>query len=534
MKTVLRLAKGRFDVVVVPCFEKGPDLSTDEALDDACRETVDLARRRKVFAGKSAEVCIQVRVGAKPDLVALLGLGADATLDLERLRSSFGALSRRLVALGAARSCVRLRGPALAAVCKAHGHEASARALVEGALLGAYSFDLKSGKKKRRKETTLIVDPAGLGTAERAAVARGVRSGAAIAAAVNTARDLGNTPANQLDPASLANRARAIARRSGLRVRVLTRRDLERERMGAFLAVAGGSDRPPRFIVLEHRPSRAAKKTLVLVGKAVTFDSGGLSIKPARGMEDMKFDMAGGAAVIAALEAIAALDVGIHVIGLVPSAENSIGGSAYRPGDIVRSASGRTIEVINTDAEGRLLLADALHYARRYDPDAVIDIATLTGACVVALGAAATGLVASDRALAADILAAADASGERVWELPLLDEYREMVKSPVADLRNSAGRDAGVSTAAAFLAAFIEGVPWAHLDIAGTGWGRQDRGYHARGATGVGVRLLCEVALRLAAPGRPAARRERTGKRRVARARSPGADRRSSRSARRG
>jgi leucyl aminopeptidase len=316
-----------------------------------------------------------------------------------------------------------------------------------------------------------------------------------MASGVGFARNLTNAPANLLSPLELAARARAMARAHGLRCRVLRRRELAREGMGALLAVAQGSARAPCLIVVEYRPRPRGARTLALVGKSVTFDCGGLSIKPSKGMEEMKYDMAGGAAVLGALQALSVLRPRLHVVGILPASDNLISGSALRPGDILRSASGKTIEVINTDAEGRLLLADALHYARRFKPAAVVDVATLTGACVVALGTQVTGMLASDRALGEQILKAAASSGEKVWELPLHDEFVEAVKSKVADLKNDSGRNAGAITAGAFLSQFIEGVPWAHLDIAGTGWTQREEGYQSPGATGAGVRLLAELAL---------------------------------------
>ena len=270
--------------------------------------------------------------------------------------------------------------------------------------------------------------------------------------------------------------------------------------MGALLSVAQGSAAPARFLILKYTPasgragSRRKKKPIVLVGKAVTFDSGGISIKPARGMEDMKMDMAGGAAVIAAMGAIAKIRPSTPAIGLIPCAENMISGEATRPGDIVESRGGLTIEVINTDAEGRLILADALDYGRRYDPDLVVDLATLTGACVVALGDVVSGLFSNSSAAADRVRDASVTSGELVWELPLYMPYFDQIRSTYADIKNSGGRAAGAITAAALLAHFAEDFPWCHLDVAGTAWSNKEAGYTSRGATGFGVRLLVALA----------------------------------------
>jgi len=283
----------------------------------------------------------------------------------------------------------------------------------------------------------------------------------------------------------------------GLAIRVFDVPELQRRKMGAILAVGGGSARPPRLVALEYAPKAAKKQrpALCIVGKGITFDSGGISIKPAQGMDEMKHDMSGAATVIGVLRACALLALPIRVVGVIGAAENLPDGTAYRPGDIVTAASGKTIEVLNTDAEGRVVLADALHYAKtEYDPAAIVDLATLTGACVVALGRWASGLFGSHAGLIELIRAAGEKTGELAWPMPLLDGHKREIKSEVADIKNSGGRNAGASTAAAFLAAFVGETPWVHLDIAGTAWTTSAQcGYQPRGATGVGVRLLVEV-----------------------------------------
>ncbi|MEZ4770056.1 MAG: leucyl aminopeptidase [Caldilineales bacterium] len=285
----------------------------------------------------------------------------------------------------------------------------------------------------------------------------------------------------------------ALGQRLGLRVTVLNQAHLEEQGFGGILAVGKGSANESRFIVMEHGEAAEGEPTVCLVGKGLTFDSGGLSLKPADAMETMKSDMGGAAAVFGAMQAIAELDLPVHVVGLVSSAENMPSSTAYRPGDIVRTLSGQTIEVLNTDAEGRIILSDALFYAQRYNPAAVVELSTLTGAIIIALGSHATGMMATDQALADRISRAGEASGERVWQLPLWDEYREMVKSEIADLKNLAGRPAGSITAGAFLAAFAGDYPFVHLDIAGTAWAdKPAKPYHSPGGTGVGVRLIVE------------------------------------------
>ena len=275
-----------------------------------------------------------------------------------------------------------------------------------------------------------------------------------------------------------------------MKLRILDDAQMKKIGMNALLGVARGSSEPAKFIILEYDGRRKGDPPIMLVGKGLTFDSGGISIKPSEKMEEMKTDMAGGAAVLGAIAAVADLKLPVHVVGLIPATENLPGGKAYKPGDILKSLSGRTIEVITTDAEGRLILADALTYALRYKPVAVIDLATLTGACIVALGDHVIGMLGTDEALKARIREAADATGERVWELPLWEDYDEQIRSDIADFKNSGGRAGGAITAAAFLRKFVGDVPWVHLDIAGPSWLSKDRPYIPKGASGVGVRLL--------------------------------------------
>jgi leucyl aminopeptidase len=366
-----------------------------------------------------------------------------------------------------------------------------ARGLAEGLLLGAYRYDNyfrdERGAPLALEEVHIVERDRGRMRAVRA----GVEHGTQVAGAVNEARELGNGPSNLVTPTFLARTAERLGKEYGFKVRVLDRAECEREGMGALLGVAKGSDEPCKFIVMEYQ-GRAARGTVCLVGKAITFDSGGISIKPAEQMDQMRFDMSGGAAVIATMRFAAQRKLPLHVVGLVPSTENMPGGHAYKPGDILESSAGVTIEVLNTDAEGRLILCDALAYAGRYRPDAVVDIATLTGACVVALGTHCCGLMSNDEWLLDRIYDAGLQSGERAWPLPLWSEYRDMVKSDVADIKNTAGRWGGAITAGAFLGAFTNGYRWAHLDIAGTMLSERPRAYQALGGTGASVRLLTE------------------------------------------
>lgn len=305
------------------------------------------------------------------------------------------------------------------------------------------------------------------------------------------ARDLVNQPGNIKSPEYMATQAAEMATAAGLKCMVLDRAQLKTEGCGALLAVGQGSVREPRLIVLEYLGGNPGEKPLALVGKAVVFDSGGLSLKPGEKMDEMKSDMAGGAAVLGTMAAAAGLKLPVNLIGIIPAVENLPSGTAYRPGDILTSLSGKTIEVLNTDAEGRLILADALTYAARFAPRAVIDLATLTGACIIALGNHTTAVLGTDQALIDRLRQAGEETGERLWQLPLWEEYDEQIKSEVADVKNTGGRPAGTITAAAFLRKFVpEGCPWAHLDIAGPSWEEKGGGYLPLGATGVGVRLL--------------------------------------------
>ncbi len=327
--------------------------------------------------------------------------------------------------------------------------------------------------------------------AARAALAQGL----AISRGMNAARELGNLPANICTPTYLAQQAQKLAKEHKLKCEVLDRARMEKLGMGSLLAVGRGSHQPPRFIVLQYAHGKAKAKPIVLVGKGITFDTGGISLKPGAEMDEMKYDMSGAASVLGTLLAIAEMKLPLNVVGIVPAVENMPGGGATRPGDIVTSMSGQTIEILNTDAEGRLILCDALTYAERFEPECVVDVATLTGACVIALGAVASGLMANDDRLAAELLEAGQTSGDRAWQLPLWDDYQELLKSNFADIPNiSGGRAAGTITGACFLARFTKKYRWAHLDIAGTAW----RSGKEKGSTGRPVPLLTHFLMKRA------------------------------------
>jgi leucyl aminopeptidase len=372
------------------------------------------------------------------------------------------------------------------------GSRIAARAAAEAGVLASWDFrEMKTvgqdEKARGLEEMVLITDSA------QREVEEAVHIGAVSASAANFARDLATRPGNVATPTYLANAAREIADAHGMKLTVLDREQMRAEGMHSLLAVAQGSEEEPRFIALEYNGGADGAQPLVLIGKGVTFDSGGISIKPADRMEEMKYDMCGAAAVLGAMRGIADLKIKANVVGLIPSTENLPSGTAVKPGDVIGSHLGKTIEVINTDAEGRLILVDALSYARRYKPAAMIDAATLTGAVVIALGHQAIGLMGNDGDLIDEIMAAGLRSGERCWNLPLWDEYRELLDSNIADIKNSGGRAAGTITGGWFLKDFVaDDIPWAHLDIAGVAWRDDAPPYLRKGATGWPTRLFIE------------------------------------------
>lgn len=476
------------DLLIVPVFEDDP-LDDLDGLDAATGGEVVRARTSGEFKPKPNELFVTRAAGVwRTARVALAGAGADAA-DGE-------AAARLRTAAAVALRAARQRRVETAAILLRGGVEAprAAQAVAEGALLGNFddrrfkSDDAAAAPPVRRCR---IVVPAG----STAAAERAAEVGRTLGDAVNRARELANAPGNLLPPRAFADRARELAADAGVAIEVLDETAIERLGMGLLLGVARGSAEPPRLIVMRHEPAGApAEPVLGLVGKGVTFDAGGISLKPAAGMEWMRNDMAGGAAVVCAMRAIGALGVPTRVIGVVPAVENMPGGRAIRPGDVLTGAGGTTVEVINTDAEGRLILADALWYAQRLGATHLVDVATLTGACVIALGAAASGLFGAPRTWAAAVERAAERAGERVWPLPLYEDYTEQLRSETADLMNVGGREAGACTAAAFLQAFAGDAAWAHLDIAGSAWVEKARPSCPKGATGVMVRTLTALA----------------------------------------
>jgi leucyl aminopeptidase len=413
-----------------------------------------------------------------PRAVLLIGLGPAREVGGEDLRRA-GAIAVNAAAELGAKSLV------LACAGALRLNDERLQSLGEGAVLAGYRYSEKPAETTPPAEVRVVSD------------LRGARKALAVAQALgdaaNLVRHLGDLPGNRCPPRHLAKTAQAVSRKGKLRCKVLGKEALQRLKMGGILAVNQGSAEEPFLIEMEYAPARA-KTTLCIVGKGLTFDSGGISLKPADKMEDMKYDMCGAAAVIGLMQALSVLRPrGVRVVGIVGTTENMPGPAAYKPGDVVTTAAGKTIEVINTDAEGRVVLADALHHATGFKPDAIVDLATLTGAIVVALGSETAGLFCKDDALAERLLAASRRTGERLWRMPTYDEYGEKIKSRWADIKNSAGREAGSCTAAQFLFHFTGKVPHAHLDIAGTAWDGRRRDYHTEGGTGFGVRLLYDA-----------------------------------------
>ena len=376
------------------------------------------------------------------------------------------------------------------------GDDDIASAVVEGSVMATFDPDkYRTVDKEDRTIERLVVASEG---ADEASLARGIERGRIIGEAVNLARDMANEPGAYLTPTMMAERAREVANELNLSIDVLDEERMQQEGMGSLLSVARGSDEPAKLIILKYTPEAPIKSDglLAFVGKGVTFDSGGISLKPGENMELMKYDMTGGATVIAAMQAIAKLKPPIPVLGVVPATENLPSGKATKPGDVVRAMTGKTIEVINTDAEGRLILADAIAYAKKLGATRIIDMATLTGAVSIALGDVNAAVLGTDQELIDEIIAAGREAGEKFWQLPLDKEYSKQIKSDIADIKNVGGRKAGTITAAAFLKEFADGVSWAHLDIAGTAWGDDAKPYRSKGPTGIAVRTLIRIVAR--------------------------------------
>ena len=457
------------------------------AVDSAWKGFLSNLMKQGDFKGELHQCQLLYTQGALPaKRVLLTGLGKKGEFDVEKWRTASAKAGRAIRDSGIKRFVFPITK------WGDFSEKQLAEAFVTGLLLGIYQFNelktLDRDKIKEIEEGVLL----GETPEETDLLIRGLNTGKVISASVCMARDLVNGPSNKVTPTVLAEKAEKISVEHGMEFQVLEAAQAEAMGMGAFFAVAKGSQEPAKFITLEYNKGKGFD-TIALVGKGITFDSGGISLKPSEGMDRMKDDMSGAAAVLGAMEAAARLEFPLHLVGIIPATENLPGGKAYKPGDILKTLSGKTVEVISTDAEGRLILSDALTYSLRYQPKAILDLATLTGACVVALGDYVSGIMGNDDALLKRVEEASSRTGEKVWRLPLWDEYFDYLKSDAADFRNVGTRAAGAIIGGIFLSKFVEKIPWVHIDIAGPANIEKERPYIPRGGTGVGVRLLIEL-----------------------------------------
>ena len=477
-------------LLVIGIFEGEQDFPHSKELDSAIFSSIRETLENKEFRGTFGSSIVVYTLGKGPmKKIMLLGLGK---------REKFTDESARICAGKATRKARELEIKEFSILQFSNLDEGLIEAMTEGIALASYSFDkykeAKEPATKKIEEVTILINSDSLrfqSVVEKANL---------IVEAVNFARDISNLPPNDCPPALLASIAVSLAQDYGMKVRVMDRYELENLGMGGIVAVGKGSNNPPKLIVLEYTgASDPQQKPYLLVGKAVTFDTGGISIKPSEKMDEMKFDKCGGCTVLAIIRAVASMKLAVNVVGIVPSVENMPSATSYRPGDIIRMYNGKSVEVLNTDAEGRMILADALAYGIvTHSPKAVIDLATLTGAAVIALGANVAAVVGSNKQLIDRLRKLSDRTGEKMWELPLYEEYHEQIKSTYADIKNIGGRAGGVITAAAFLSNFVNDVPWVHIDIAGTAWmqeGTHEKSYNHKGASGFGVRTLVKLLM---------------------------------------
>ena len=480
--------KAKTACIVVGVYESSKLSASAAALDKASKQHLGAILKRGDMNGKAGSTLLVHHVpGIAAERVLLLGLGKEADLSDKAYREAIRAALRAVEQTGSADATLCLLE--IGVKGRDAAWKAEHIALISGEC--TYRFEDFKGTPDRQQAKLKHIVLAVNAKAEQTAADAGLRAGQAIAEGIAFAKDLGNTPPNVCTPAFLADAAKKMGKAHGIKVDVLEQKEMEKLGMGSFLSVSKGSRNPPKFIIMQHNGGKKGDKPAVLVGKGITFDTGGISIKPAPDMDEMKYDMSGAGSVLGTMKAIALMKLPLNVVGLVPTCENMPDGAATRPGDIVKSMSGQTIEILNTDAEGRLILCDALTYAERYQPSAVVDIATLTGACVVALGTVASGMYSNKDSLAQEMIKAGDTAHDRVWHMPLWDDYQEQLRSNFADMANIGGRPAGSVTAACFLARFAKKFDWAHLDVAGTAYksGRE------KGSTGRPVGLLCHFLM---------------------------------------
>lgn len=457
-----------------------------QLLDKSSKKAISEIVKKGDISGDIGSTMMLYEVkGLRAERVLLVGLGQENKVNADSLRKAASAAAKLANSKG-------IRSLDISLLDKNYGRmdvTRMTRNVVEAISVAMYKYDeTKSGRKKPQslKSVSVLVDRSDLSQAKK-----GVKQGTAIGEGMNLARELGNLPGNICTPSYLARQATAMQKTLPIKTKVLSEADMKKLKMGSLLSVSRGSREPAKLIIMDYKGGKKGDAPVVLVGKGLTFDAGGISIKPAGGMDEMKFDMCGGASVFGAMHAIAEMELPLNVIGVVPSSENLPDGAANKPGDIVTSMAGKTIEILNTDAEGRLILCDALTYVERFKPAAVVDIATLTGACVVALGNHASGLFSNSNKLANELLSAGESAGDRAWQLPMWEDYTKQLKSNFADLANIGGRNAGAVTAACFLNEFTEAYDWAHLDVAGTAWHSGGN----KGSTGRPVPLLVEFLI---------------------------------------
>lgn len=489
------IAKIETDAIIVNFFEGTEHLDGDIAnIDKALAGAITQLISQGEIKGKLNEITVIHSLGRLPAArVVVAGLGKEQELSQDRVRGAAASACRLLKQKGMDNIATIAQGAGIAGISL----ESAAQVVTEGALLGVYSFRKHITKEAEHGEIKQLI----IVTADETKlpiVEQGCHRGRILAEATNLARDMVNEPANYMTPSRMAETAKGLAQSYGLELNILERQQMQELGMGALLGVTQGSQQPPKFIVLNYKGSDSGEIDVALVGKGITFDSGGISIKPSEGMSEMKGDMAGGAAVMAAISAIAQVKPQINVTAIVPATENLPSSSALKPGDILTAMSGKTIEIISTDAEGRLTLADALGYAKKLSAKLMVDVATLTGACRVALGDICSGAFGNNQELIDKVIAAGNEAGEHIWQMPMYEDYKEQNKSDVADVKNVGGKYAGAITGAQFLSEFVGDTPWVHLDIAGTSMSEKERNYLIKGATGVPVRTLVNLVLSLA------------------------------------
>ncbi len=487
------IIRQKTDAIIISFFEGKKVLDRDVVIiDKALRGVISRLIQNSQITGKLYEVnIIHSLAEISADHVVVIGMGKKNELTIDRIRGAFAVICRQLRKQRVKNIAVVANGVRTKHISLVD----SVQAMTEGALLGSYSFRKYISEKKDKsieiKNMTILID----NKVDIHLLESSIGRGKILAEATILARDMVNEPANYMTPTDMVEVATVMAREHGLELTILNEEEMRKLGMGALLGVAQGSCQEPKFIILDYKGRNGDGIDLSLIGKGITFDSGGISIKPSNKMEEMKTDMAGGAAIIAAMVAIARLKLKINVTAIVPAVENLPGGTALKPGDVLVAMTGKTIEIISTDAEGRLILADALGYANKLKAKRIIDVATLTGACQVALGSVCTGVFGNNQQLLDALISAGNKAGEYMWQMPMYDEYKEQNRSDIADIKNAARGGAGAITAAQFLAEFAGSTPWVHLDIAGTSIADKERKYHTKGATGVPVRTIVNLVM---------------------------------------